>query len=242
MSAAARRFDPVVDLHDRPLVHHHVLGERAELAHPVEVLAAQVVAVGAVGDHRAREDGHAEVAEVAATRDAHGALAARRDERRGDEVPRREVLDLGAHRVDDPRPLVAADRREHRPVLRQHREDLGGCGEVAVSQVLVGLAHPRVRHLHPDLVGVRVVDDDLLGPPRLLRALHDRCPDLHRPSHQPRGPEWAVADPTSAPARGSRGARGPARASPPSARTARGGSGASSRRVRAAPGSARRRR
>ena len=60
--------DALVDLDDRALVDHDPLGERAELAHAVEVLVTQVVPVGAVGDHRAGEDRHAEVADVAAAR------------------------------------------------------------------------------------------------------------------------------------------------------------------------------
>ena len=86
---------------------------------------AEVVAPGAVRDHRARQDRRAQVAEVLAARDAPLALAAGGDERHRDVVAGLERRDVLAHGLDDARALVAADDREHRLAARDHLSTSG---------------------------------------------------------------------------------------------------------------------
>jgi hypothetical protein len=165
-------------LDQRRLVDHERLGERAELGHPAEVLLPQVVTPRPVADHRPGQRVHAEVAEVLAAGRAPEAHPAGRDETRRHAVAHGDVLDLRTDRADHARALMTPDDGVDRGDP-EHREELGRGRDVAQAQMLVGVAQPGVSHLDLDLVGVRLVDLDLLGRPRRPLGVADRCLCLH---------------------------------------------------------------
>ena len=171
---------PRVDAHQRVLVAHHLVGERAELGHAVQVLAAQVVAEGAIADHAAGQRRHPEVTEVLAPRGTPVAGAAGGDEGDGHVVALGDLGDVRAHLGHDPRALVSPDDREH-GLDPDHLEHLGRCADVTRTQVLVGVAHACVDHLDPDLAVARGVDLDLFGLPRLVE------PGAHRRTRRRHG-------------------------------------------------------
>ena len=178
MRAAAFMLDHGVDAHERVLVDDHFVGEGPQLGHPVQVLAAQVVAVGAVADHAARQRHHAEVAEVLATGRTPVAGPTGRDEGDGDVVALRHLGHVGPDLGHDARALVPADHGEHR--RHAHRlEHLGRLADVTGAQVLVGVAHARLHHLHPHLRGCRA---GRFRSPRSSRARSARCTPPHASS------------------------------------------------------------
>ena len=101
-----------VDLHQRGLVAHAVLGEGAQFGHHVEGLAVEVVAHRAVGDLARGERRRAEVTQVGVAGDAHLAPTADREEAGRHMVAQLEAAHVRAHLEDDPSPLVAADHGE----------------------------------------------------------------------------------------------------------------------------------
>ena len=113
-----------LDAHHRVLVADHLVGEGPQLRHAVEVLAAQVVAVGAVTDHAAGQGGHAEVAQVLAPRGAPVADATRGDEGHGHVVAHADLGHVGPGLGDDARALVTAHHGEHR-LHADHLEHFG---------------------------------------------------------------------------------------------------------------------
>ena len=165
---------PRVDLHQRVLVHDHLVGEGAELRHAVQVLAGQVVAVGAVADHAAGQRHHPEVAQVLSSGGTPVTRPTGGDEGHSDVVALRHLGHVGPDLGDDAGALVAADHREH-GLHAHHLEHLGRLADVAGAQVLVGVAHARPDHLHPDLTVARGVDLDLFGLPGLVEPGAHRC-------------------------------------------------------------------
>src|SRR5215831_19063257 len=115
------------------------LGERSDHAHAAEVLAAGVEPVGAVGQAPVQDRG-AHVAQVRLARRAPPAVAADRQERADHVVAGLQPGDALADLLDDPRALVTRHDREARH-------------DVAVPQVLVGMAQP----------GRYVTDEHLAG-------------------------------------------------------------------------------
>jgi hypothetical protein len=144
---------------------HGPLGERSEHAHPAEVLAAGVEAVGAVGQ-AAVEDGHAHVTEVGLAGGAPPAVPADRQERADDVIARGQPGDAGADLLDDPGALVAADDREP-----GH--------DVAVPEVLVRVAQPCGHVTDKDLTGLRRIQVDLGNLEVLACSAQNRGLRLH---------------------------------------------------------------
>src|SRR3954470_11968224 len=138
----------VVDLHARHLRDHRVLAERAEHAHAAEVLAAGMEAVAAVGRELAVEDVGADVAQVLPAGAAPAAVAAARDERADDVVALLHARDTGPDLLDDAGALVTADQRE-------------AWHDVAMAQVLVGMAEPGGDVADQDLVVLRLIEVEL---------------------------------------------------------------------------------
>jgi hypothetical protein len=87
-------------------------------------------------------------------------------------------LDVRPDLHHDAGTLVAPDGGKQR-LHAEHSEDLGRRADVSVAQVLVGVAHARIGHLHPHLVRMGLVDIELLDLPRLVEAGTDYGTDLH---------------------------------------------------------------
>src|SRR5262249_23741163 len=104
--------DVLVDLDAAGLVHHRVVGERAEQAHEADVLALGVVAGRAVEDLAAAGLVGAEVAQVLVAGRARRAAAAGGDEAEHDVVAGGQPADVLAHLLDHAGALVAADDRQ----------------------------------------------------------------------------------------------------------------------------------
>src|SRR3954451_1824975 len=138
----------VVDLHARHLGDHRVLAERAEHAHAAVVLAAGVEAVAAVGRELAVEDVGADVAQVLPAGAAPAAVAAARDERADDVIALLHARDTRPDLLDDPGALVTTDQRE-------------AGHDVAVAEVLVGVAEPGGDVADQDLVVLRLIEVEL---------------------------------------------------------------------------------
>src|ERR1035437_2471813 len=89
-----------------------------------------------------------------------------------------QSLDARPDLGDDASTLVAADDRvegvdpEHRDYLRR------GC-HIAGAQMLIGVAHARIRHLDSHLVRTRGVDFDLFDFPGFVEPCTDCCAGLH---------------------------------------------------------------
>ena len=168
--AAADEHDDVerqvlVDHHARRLGDRRVLRERAEHAHPADVLALAVEAERAVGQ-AALEDRRAEVADVRMPRRAPAAVPADGQERGDDVVALGHARDARADLLDHARALVAADDREARD-------------DVAVAQVLVGVAEARRLPADQDLALFGLVEIELHDLPVATRIPQHRCLGLH---------------------------------------------------------------
>src|SRR6202041_483521 len=127
----------------------------------------QVVAVGAVTDHAAGQRHHPEIAQVLSSGGTPVTRPTGGDERNSDVVTLGYLRHIGPDLGDDAGALVAADHGEH-GLHAHHLEHLGRLANVAGAQVLVGVAHARPDHLHPDLAVARRVDLDLVGLPGLV--------------------------------------------------------------------------
>ena len=156
--------DVVEDLHARGLVDHGVGGEGAEADHGRDVLAAGVMAHGAV-ELLPRHEDAADVAQVRVAGGTGRTLPAGRDEAEHDVVARGQAGHTGTHLLDHAGALVAAD-------------DGKGDGHVAGEQVLVGVAHARRRQLDEDLALLGRVELDGLDAPRLT-VPQNGCFGLH---------------------------------------------------------------
>ena len=77
----------------------------------------------------------------------------------------------------------------------------GGALDVAGAQVLVGVAHAGIDHLHPDLAVGRRVDLDLFGLPGLVCPEHTTAA-CHRPQYRPRAIVPRQSDPGPVPRTG----------------------------------------
>src|SRR5581483_2725537 len=140
----------VVDLDTRGLGDRAPLGERADHAHGAEVVVAAVESERLVG-HAALENRGAEVAQVLLAGGAPAAESARRDERAHHVVARLHPAHAGADLLDDAGALVPPDDRE-------------AGDDVAVAEVLVGVAEPGSDVADEDLAVLRRVEvefDDL---------------------------------------------------------------------------------
>ena len=166
-----RRFHVGVrlDTDQRVLVAHHFVGEGPELAHPVHVRSVQVVAVRPVADHAAGQRRHPEVAQILATRSAPVARPTGRDERHRHVIAQPDLRHVGPDLGHDARSFVSADDREHGGCADQF-EHFGRSADITAAQMLVGVAHAGVHHLHPDLAVARRVYVDLFGLPWLVQS------------------------------------------------------------------------
>ena len=167
-----------VDLHQRGLVDHHVVGEGAELRHAVELGVAQVMAPRHVAHHRAGQGVHAQVAQVLTSRGAPVAEATGRHECGSNVIAHRYRLDALADFDDDAGALGAPDARKER-LDTEDRQDARVNADVTTAEVLIGVAHTGIGHLDRDFVGVRRVDLDLFGLPWLVQPGTDGCTNLH---------------------------------------------------------------
>src|SRR5215470_13267250 len=168
---------PAADQHDlvqrQVLVHldggvlgdDRALGERADHAHAAEVLAAAVEPVGAVRQ-AAVQNGGAHVAQVRLAGRAPPAVAAHRQKRADHVVAGLQPGDALADLLDDPGALVAAHDREARH-------------DVAVPQVLVGVAQARGRITDEHLARLGRIEVELGDLEVLAHPAQDRSPGLH---------------------------------------------------------------
>ena len=168
-----------VDLHERGLVGHHRLGERAELGHPVHVLTRRG------GSATARHPSSARPGCTCRGRKGTGgprrtrSTAAGRDERRPPHGPRRPACRRPA------RPRSTMPAPSWPPIIGNIESTpntwrtSGADAHVAGAQVLVGVAHSGIGHLDHHLVGPRGIDLDLLDLPRLVESGTDGGADLH---------------------------------------------------------------
>ena len=186
------------DLDHRVLVHHRVLGERAEHAQAAEVLAALVEPERPVGEHPGGGV-LARVAQLLTAGRAVPALAAGGNERAGHVVADLDPGDGLADRLDDAGALVPADDRQ------AHRR-------VALLDVVVGVAQARREELDPDLAVLRVVQLKLGDLPRLAGHAADR--GSRGDAHVGPFPRWLRAA-RSAAATGGPPAAGPMIGQPP---------------------------
>ena len=156
-----------VDLRERDLGHHRVLGERRgahEVADRLAVAREPRRAVGQVALVLLLADREAEVRALASAVDA---LAALRREERDDVVAGRERADALADALDDARALVP----EHR------RRVAGRVG--AGGRVEVGVADAAGDEAHEHLARARLGQVDLVHDERRSELLEHGGPDLH---------------------------------------------------------------
>src|SRR5215510_1577084 len=176
-SRAETGGDPAADEHD--LVQRQVrvdldggvlgdrpeLRERAEHADAAEVLATGVEPVGAVGQ-AAVQDGGAHVAQVRLAGRAPAAMAADRQERADHVVAGLQPGDALPDFLDDPGALVAAHEGEARH-------------DVAVPQMLVGMAQPRGYITDEHLAGLGGIQVEFGDLKVLAHSAQDRSLGLH---------------------------------------------------------------
>jgi hypothetical protein len=158
-----------VDLHERVLVHQHLLGVRGEVGELVHGLAVP----GELRRLRLGTDG-ACLAEKRLAGEAVLALAAEHRQAGDHVIARRELRDLGADRLDDAGCLVPEDGR------RRERVE-------AVDEVQVAVANARGHRPHADFPAARRVDVDGLDGERLVGSVKDGSVHGNLPKSMIRG-------------------------------------------------------
>jgi hypothetical protein len=161
------------DLDQRGGGHNGVLGEGADLGDVRQIAAvAAVVAEGAVGGHSGQHRCGTCIADVLHTRRTPTALTAHRDEGRHHVVAGGQPGDALAHLDDHCRALVTADRRRAGSLLIRW-------GQVALTDVFVGVAQTRGGHADQNLAGARRIELELLDRPGLAVGAQDRGAASH---------------------------------------------------------------
>ncbi len=152
------------------LIDDRVLGKGTEKHEDAQILAAGMMAGGAVGDLEALPDQGTPLTEVREGVEACGARPARRQRNaEHDMVAGTNCVHPGSDGLDDARSLVAADNRPAR------------AGIPTVEQVVIAVAQAGGHHPDQDLTRGRRVEGDLLNAPlRPIGPQHCRtCPHRH---------------------------------------------------------------
>jgi hypothetical protein len=151
--------DVLVDLHQRVLMHQHLLGKTRTVGEPGDFLAAHHHTGPLIRFALSR---YPVDALVGGAGEAHRAMAAEDRDTRDDVVARGEVRDLFAHRLDDTGGLMTEnDRGRHR---HQPFHD---------AQIAVAYAAGHQPHQH--LAAMGRVDVDLFDLERLAHSIKNRC-------------------------------------------------------------------
>ena len=151
--------DVVVDLHQRVLVHQHLLGKAGPVGQPANLLAVEHHARPLVGFALSR---NAVDTLVGGARQAHRAIAAEDRHPRDHVIAGSEIGNLLAHRFNDPGGLMAEnDRRRKRHLPFNHVQ-------IAVADAACDQTH---QHLAP----VRSVDINLFNLKWLAHSVKHRC-------------------------------------------------------------------